>query len=472
MTNRCNSRVPALLLLALTLGGCAVVPGIRMDAEADRDAWTPAGEPPADFVPEIVTINADLLLAQRRAQLAASRPAAPAPAPAATTPAAGGWAVQVGSFSRPGNAEELRRRLASGGFDAFITTTTTEVGTMHRVRVGPEADPAAAERLLARLNAAGHAGGRVERVEPGTLPAHDAPAERYQYRVGPGDVLNVVVWGHPELSNPMAQTQNIEDQARLVREDGTIFFPFLGVVPVAGQTVEEIRARIAGDLDRFVTDPQVDVRVVTFRSQKVYVTGSVRQPGILPITDQPLTVLDAINQAGGFDELADRRTAVITRGDREMRLDILALYASGRGNALLENEDVLFIPDNHNNRVFIMGETVRQRSVPLHEGRLSLAEALTEAEGLYLGVADTRSIFVLRGREVFDADRTLRGIRPEVYHLDARSGTALLLAEGFQLEPRDIVYVASTGVVRFNRVIQQILPTVQTIWQTDRIIND
>ena len=468
MTNLCIPRVPTLLLLAVTLGGCAVVPGIRMDAEADRDAWTPAGEPPSDFVPEIVTINADLLLAQRRAQLAASRPEVPS----ATGAEVGGWAVQLGSFSRPDNAEQLRHRVASSGFDTFITTTVTDVGTMYRVRVGPERDPAAAERLLGRLTAAGHAGGRVERVEPGAFAARDAMADRYQYRVGPGDVLNVVVWGHPELSNPMAQTQNIEDQARLVREDGTIFFPFLGVVPVAGQTVEEIRTRIADGLDRFVTDPQVDVRVVTFRSQKVYVTGSVRQPGILPITDQPLTVLDAINQAGGFDELADRRTAVITRGDREIRLDILALYATGRGNALLENDDVLFVPDNHANRVFIMGETVSQRAVPLHEGRLSLAEALTEAEGLDLGVADTRNIFVLRGREVFDADRTLRGIRPEVYHLDARSGTALLLAEGFQLEPRDIVYVASTGVVRFNRVIQQILPTVQTIWQTDRIIND
>jgi polysaccharide biosynthesis/export protein len=87
-------------------------------------------------------------------------------------------------------------------------------------------------------------------------------------------------------------------------------------------------------------------------------------------------------------------------------------------------------------------------------------------------VADTRNIYVLRGREVFDTDGSLRGIRPEVYHLDAHSGTALMLAEAFELEPRDIVYVSSTGVVRFNRVMLQILPSVSTIWQADRIIND
>jgi polysaccharide export outer membrane protein len=244
------------------------------------------------------------------------------------------------------------------------------------------------------------------------------------------------------------------------------------VVDAKGKTVEEIRTRVARGLDRFVTNPQVDVRVVSFRSQKVYVTGEVRQPGILPVTDQPLTVLDAINQAGGFNEMADRRRAFLTREDRETEIDILELYATGRGNLLLQDADVLFVPDNTPNKVFIMGEVEQQAAVPLHDGRLTLAEAITGAGGFDLTVADTRNVFVLRGGEAFETPDGVRAIRPEVYHLDVRSGTALLLAEAFQLEPRDIIYVSSTGVVRFNRVIQQILPTVQTIWQTDRIIND
>jgi polysaccharide export outer membrane protein len=110
--------------------------------------------------------------------------------------------------------------------------------------------------------------------------------------------------------------------------------------------------------------------------------------------------------------------------------------------------------------------------VPLHEGRLSLAEALSEAEGLDLKVADTRNVFVLRGQPVLADDGTIRGIRPEVYHLDSSVAVSLLLAEGFQLQPRDIVHVGSSGVVRFNRVVQQILPLVQIIWQTDDLIND
>jgi len=383
MVNCMTNRRPllTLLLLAATLSGCAVVPGIRMDADAGGERWMSDGDADRDLSPAVRTIDAALLLEQRRAR-----------------------------------------------------------------------DAAAADALL---------GASAELGSPD-----------YQYRIGPGDIINVVVWGHPELSNPMGQTQNIEGQARLVREDGTFFFPFIGVVQAAGRTVEEIRSGVARGLDRYVTDPQVDVRVVSYRSQKVYITGEVRQPGILPVTDQPLTILDAINQAGGFNEVADRRRAVLTRGEREVDLDILELYATGRGNLLLQDRDVLFIPDNAPNKVFMMGEVAQQMSVPLHDGRLTLAEAISGAGGFDLTVADTRNVYVLRGGEAFETPDGARAIRPEIYHLDARSGTALLLAEAFHLEPRDIIYVSSTGVVRFNRVIQQILPTIQTIWQTDRIIND
>jgi polysaccharide biosynthesis/export protein len=311
------------------------------------------------------------------------------------------------------------------------------------------------------------------------ISRHTAAVERmtrrdlvsdYRYVVGAGDVLNVVVWGHPELNNPLGQFQDIEAIGRLVREDGTIFFPHVGLVPVAGRTIEEVRRHVTEALTPYVQEPQVDARVVAFRSQRAYVTGALREPGVLPITAQPLTALDAISMAGGFTELADRRRLVLTRDGRSRRLDLLNLYASGDGDVVLRDGDVLHVPDNAFNKVFLVGEVARQTSVPLHEGRLTLAEAISEAEGLLLGTANTEEIYVLRGEPVHDAEGSLRGIRPEVYHLDARSAVALVLADAFELEPRDIVFVSSTPVVRFNRVVQQILPTIQTLWQTDRII--
>jgi polysaccharide biosynthesis/export protein len=292
----------------------------------------------------------------------------------------------------------------------------------------------------------------------------------YRYAVGPGDVLNVLVWGHPELNNPMGQFQDIEAIGRLVREDGTIFFPHVGLLPVSGLTIEDIRRMVTRELSPYVQDPQVDVRVVSFRSQRAYITGAVQQPGVLPITAQPLTALDAISMAGGFTDIADRRRLVLTRGGAVRPLDLLGLYARGDGDLILRDGDVLHVPDNAYNKVFLVGEVVRQTSVPLYEGRLSLAEAISAVDGVLLGTANTEQIYVLRGQPVWDADGRLRGIRPEVYHLNARSAVALVLADAFELEPRDIVFVSSTPLVRFNRVVQQILPTIQTLWQTDRLI--
>jgi polysaccharide biosynthesis/export protein len=296
----------------------------------------------------------------------------------------------------------------------------------------------------------------------------------YEYRVGVGDLVMVVVWGHVDLTNPIGERigTDIRDLGRLVREDGTIFFPYMGLVHVEGKTVEEIRAILEEGLAPVVAKPQVDVRVVGFRSKRAYVTGEIVNPGTLPLEDSPLTVMDAINAAGGFADNADRRRAVLTRGDRQIEIDILNLYATGSGDLLLRENDVLHIPDNRANRVFMVGELQSQVAVPLKDGRLTLAEAIAEVEGLDLSRANTAELYVIRGIPVREANGVLAGIRPMVYRLDARQAPALLLADGFELEPRDIVFVSASPLVRFNRVVAQYVPIIQALWQTDRILRD
>ncbi|HET7687218.1 MAG TPA: polysaccharide export protein [Candidatus Macondimonas sp.] len=291
------------------------------------------------------------------------------------------------------------------------------------------------------------------------------------YRIGPQDILNVLVWDHPELSNPMGNFQDIQSMGRLVREDGTIFFPYAGVVQVAGKTVEEIRRDLETKLRPYIQSPQVDVRVVGFRSKKVYVTGEVGKPGIVPVTDVPMTIMDAINLAGGFDkERADQRTAYLTRNGERRALDILALYSGSQGNLLLQDGDVLYVPNNTQNKVFILGEVEKQQAVLMDQGRLTLADALAGAEGINLSTADTRGIFVIRAVPSVTADGNPGPVQANIYQLDLHDAAALVLADGFQLQPRDLVYVSSSSLVRWNRVIQQILPTITTLFQTDRLI--
>lgn len=279
------------------------------------------------------------------------------------------------------------------------------------------------------------------------------------YRLGPGDILNITVWDHPELTIPAGEFRSPEAAGNVVAADGTLFYPYVGVLKVSGMSVEELRSILTSRLTRYIENPQLDVRVIAFRSQKAYVVGEVKQPGVRPITDVPLTVADAINLSGGLTPNADMLHVTLTRGDgRVVPIDLLALYEQGdlSQNLLLENGDVLNVPDNTPNKVFVLGEVGSPASRLLNKGRMSLAEALGDAGGVDPLTSNAGHVYVIRNHKA----------KPEIFHLDARSPDAMLLADRFSLAPHDVVFVDAAEVTRWNRVITQILPTAQTINQS------
>jgi len=304
------------------------------------------------------------------------------------------------------------------------------------------------------------------------LPPKEAQS---QYHVGPRDILNITVWDHPELTIPAGEFRSAETAGTVVGEDGNIFYPYAGVIKAAGKTVEEIREELTQKLSVYIEQVQLDVRVTAYRSQRVYVVGEVKTPGIQLVKDIPLTVLEAINGAGGFEIEADSRNIILTRAGKTYNVNLLALYEGGdlRQNVTLQHGDVLNVPDRQFNKIFIFGDTsaattgsgsaalpggsgsTRSRSLYMSKGRMTMAEALSDAGGISQDLSDAARIFVFRG-----------GLgKPKIYHLDSKSPDALLLADRFPLQPRDVIFVDRAEGVRWNQIIDQVQPTVSLLNQ-------
>lgn len=297
------------------------------------------------------------------------------------------------------------------------------------------------------------------------------------YRIGPGDIISVVVWDHPELVFP-TQTYSLGQAYEapatgaspnvpgyVVSPHGDIQFPYAGVMKVAGKTANEVREQIAKSLSRVVRDPQMTVRVLAFRSQRVYVDGEVKTPGMLPIDDAPMTLVEAINRAGGvLTQTGDASRIRITRGDRSWYVNMPALLAQGidPSRILLRNGDIVRVEQREDSKVFVTGEVLRPAALMMRNGRMTLNEALGDAGGVNPSTASAEQIYVIR--------KAPAGEKPQVFHLDGSSPVALAIAEGFELEPKDVVYVDARELVRWSRVVNLLIPATQPVIGTAGVV--
>lgn len=292
-----------------------------------------------------------------------------------------------------------------------------------------------------------------------------------EYRIGAGDILNIVIWNHPELALAPASTNAATDSASQaevgngynVSADGLIQVPFVGAVKVTGLTEFQARTTLTRLLSQYINDPQLTVRIQAYRHGRVYVDGEVRKPGLLTINDIPLTLPEAINRAGGFTTDADRSSIILTRDGVPTDINLPDLTRMGVNPAriLLHSGDLLRVVNRDESKVFLLGDVTSPRSQPMNNGQLTLAQALGEAGGVRPETGNARQIYVIR--------KGNNG-RAEIYHLDASVPTAFVLAADFDLKARDMVFVDPAPIVRWNRVISMLLPSYGAVVTTPSMV--
>ncbi|MBI5625242.1 MAG: polysaccharide export protein [Elusimicrobia bacterium] len=205
----------------------------------------------------------------------------------------------------------------------------------------PDSAPAAAETLSKPAQAA-KADGTATKEELAIQAAlAKVRSGKAGYKVRPGDLIEISVFQEKDL-----------DRKLRVGPDGLITYPLAGKVTVGGLDVPAAEAELATALQKYLINPQVSIFVSEYSSSLVHILGEVRSPGSYPIPgDRPMTVLEAISQAGGFTQYASQeRTRVIREADgkpQTFNVNVRAITAGSKElDMKLEPNDVIFVPES------------------------------------------------------------------------------------------------------------------------------
>lgn len=284
------------------------------------------------------------------------------------------------------------------------------------------------------------------------------PSNQADYRITAGDILSIALIDYPEII-PAANTSSSNPYASgfAVDQQGYIQFPLIGRVKAGGLSVSQFTAKLRAQLETYLKYPDPQVKVINYRGKKYFVDGAVKQSGEFNMADAPVSLVEAISMAGGALASGDSNSIELTRQGMRYQLGLRNLQDQGvsPNQIYLQDGDALHINNRDRNKVYVLGEFGEIEPLEIPEQGLSLAHVLGESKGLDAETADAAKVYVVRDRP---------GQRyTDIYYVDMRSVTNFALANRFKMQSDDIIYVDPTGITRWSRFIESILPSASAI---------
>jgi polysaccharide export outer membrane protein len=279
-------------------------------------------------------------------------------------------------------------------------------------------------------------------VSPPTAPSSEA--QRPPYVVAVEDVLEISVYGDPELTRLIP-----------VRPDGKISYTFIGDVDAAGRPIDAIRTELKQRLSSYLRSPEVTVIAKEFGRQKVYVGGEVKAPGVFFLTSHENTLADVFFKAGLVTEKADISKAVLVRRGHIVDVDFARMIKGDISlNVPLESGDLVYVPESSERYVYALGEVKSQGAIETTVP-VSVLNVLARSGGVNPGAAKSKEIAILRG-----------GLKdPKVAVVNFKRLLEGDLSQNVMVKPGDIVYVPTTGLGKYNQFLEQILRTLTFLFQ-------
>jgi polysaccharide biosynthesis/export protein len=302
--------------------------------------------------------------------------------------------------------------------------------------------------------------------------------------VGVGDVLNISIFEAAPggLFTPGqaagARPGNFVDlPAQAVDQKGSIYVPYAGEIPAAARTIPEIQQAVVARLRNRAIEPQVVISLNQQHSSVVSVLGDVNTPGVLALNSVGERLLALVARAGGPKFEAIESYVTLQRDGQRVRVLLSRIVHDPDENIFIRPNDVIFI--THEAPTFTALGALNQNvfgfnsEIPFDVETLTLAQALGKAGGLNDNQSDPSEVYVYRYEDRHylqklgvDTTRFTFDRVPTIYRVNLRDPSGMLLAAGFQMRSKDIMYVANAKVVDYYKLLLLINNTTAVVSNT------
>jgi polysaccharide biosynthesis/export protein len=299
--------------------------------------------------------------------------------------------------------------------------------------------------------------------------------------VGVGDILNISIFEAAPggLFTPAtaagARPGNFVDlPPQAVDQKGSIYVPYAGEIPTAGRTIPDIQQAVVGRLKNRAIEPQVVISLNQQHSAVVSVLGDVNTPGVLALNSVGERLLALIARAGGPKFEAIESYVTLQRDGKRVRVLLSRVVHDPNENVFVRPNDVIFI--THESPTFTALGALNQNvfgfnsEIPFDVETLTLTQAIGKAAGLNDQQSDPSEVYIYRfesrrflDKLGVDTKRFTFDSIPTIYHLNLRDPSGLLLASGFQMRTKDVVYIANAKVVDYYKFLTLVNNTSNTV---------
>jgi len=277
------------------------------------------------------------------------------------------------------------------------------------------------------------------------------------FTIAPNDRVTLTIWDNEENSLLTAPGQKaVEMKEMTVSQSGKVFIPYLDEIKISGLTKTQARAKLQKGLEQIVPSAQVQISVVPGHRSSVDLVGGVANPGVYPLTDDNLSILNLVSLGGGVSSTLRNPQIRLTRHGHIYGTSLNKLYANPRMDVTVKGGDKVIV--SQDKRYFrSLGAAGKENVVYFKSDQPSALDAIS----LIGGVSDTRanpeSILILRE---YPRSATLKPGGPQnprmIFTIDLTTADGLFSADKFRINPEDTVLVTESPINSTKTVLSLI----------------